>query len=79
MKSNRVCTGMSCAPNKRLHMPNVLRTLREVGFTGFLLPDHVPHMVEDTLWGHRARAYSIGYIKALLDAVNALYSNRVLI
>ena len=48
-------------------MPEVIKTLAEVGFTGFLIPDHVPHMVDDTRWGHRGRAYAIGYMKALLE------------
>ena len=48
-------------------MPEVIKTLAEVGFTGFLIPDHVPHMVDDTPWGHRGRAYAIGYMKALLE------------
>ena len=47
----------------------VLKTLREVGFTGLLLPDHVPHMVDDTPWGHRSWAYAVGYIKALVSVV----------
>lgn len=50
----------------------VMRTLKEVGFTGFLLTDHVPHIVEDTPWGHRSRAYAIGYIQALLDVIRKL-------
>ena len=35
--------------------------------------DHVPHIVDDSPWGHRSRAYAIGYIKAMLDVVNKLY------
>jgi mannonate dehydratase len=54
-------------------MFEVVKTLKEVGFTGFLIPDHVPHMVDDTPWGHRARAYTIGYMRALLEVVNKLY------
>jgi mannonate dehydratase len=50
----------------------VMRTLKEVGFDGFLLTDHVPHIVDDTPWGHRSRAYAIGYIQALLDVVEKL-------
>ena len=42
------------------------------GFTVFLLDDHVPHMVNDSPWAHRGRAWSTGYIKALIDAVNGL-------
>jgi mannonate dehydratase len=51
----------------------VIKTLKQVGFTGFLIADHVPHMVDDTPWGHRARAYAIGYMKALLSVVDQLY------
>ncbi len=54
-------------------MFEVMKTLKQVGFSGFLITDHVPHMVDDTGWGHRARAYSIGYMKALLEVVNKLY------
>ena len=35
-----------------------------------MITDHVPHMVDDTPWGHRGRAYAIGYMRALLDVVN---------
>jgi mannonate dehydratase len=45
---------------------------KQVGFAGFLIPDHVPQMIDDTPWGHRARAYSIGYMTALLEVVNAM-------
>jgi mannonate dehydratase len=48
-----------------------MRTLREVGFTGFMIDDHVPHMVDDTPWGHRGRALSSGYMMGLLAAVEA--------
>jgi mannonate dehydratase len=47
----------------------VVRTLKDVGFTGFLLPDHVPHIAGDSPWGHRARAHAIGYIQALVEAI----------
>jgi mannonate dehydratase len=50
----------------------VIKKLKEVGFRGFILDDHVPHLVNDSSWGHRGRAYATGYIRGLLDAVNAL-------
>src|SRR5262245_6349016 len=49
-----------------------MRALKEVGFSGFFLDDHVPHMVDDTEWGHRGRAHAIGYITALVEAINKL-------
>ena len=44
----------------------VVRALHRVGFEGFLLDDHVPQMVDDTPWGHRARAYAVGYLQGLV-------------
>jgi mannonate dehydratase len=37
-----------------------------------LIDDHVPHMIDDTRWGHRGRAYAIGYLQALIDVVNKM-------
>lgn len=50
----------------------VLQTLRESGFRGFLIPDHVPHVEDDTAWGHRGRAYAIGYMSALLEVLDSV-------
>ena len=35
-----------------------IRTLKESGFTGFIIDDHVPQMVDDTTWCHRGRAHA---------------------
>ncbi|MFC1831767.1 mannonate dehydratase [Thermodesulfobacteriota bacterium] len=51
----------------------VLKILKDSNFDGFLMDDHVPIMVNDTRWGHRGRAYSIGYIKGMIRALNELY------
>ena len=48
-----------------------MRALRDVGFTGFLLDDHVPHMVDDSPYGHRGRAHAIGYMEGLLEALGS--------
>jgi mannonate dehydratase len=50
----------------------VVRALKRSGFKGFLLDDHVPRMVNDSAWGHRGRAYAIGYLMAMVEAVNAM-------
>lgn len=47
----------------------VIRQLIAVGFDGFLLDDHVPHMTGDTPYGHVARAHAIGYMQGLLEAI----------
>jgi len=48
-----------------------MRLLKRSGFTGFLLDDHVPHMVDDSPYGHRGRAHAIGYMQGLLAALEA--------
>lgn len=52
----------------------VVRTLKEVGFDGFMIPDHVPEVVDDTSWGHRGRAHAVGYMQALIQVVGKLDS-----
>lgn len=48
-------------------MYRVMKALRDVDFRGVLIPDHIPEMVG----GERAGiAYSIGYLKALLERAN---------
>ncbi len=46
--------------------------LKHNGFTGFLIDDHVPQMVDDAGWNYRGRAHAVGYMQGLLDAINAL-------
>ena len=50
-------------------MLQALRVYKEVGYTGMLMPDHVPIIRGDTN-GYQAFAYTFGYIKALIRAVN---------
>ena len=60
--------------------PAVVTRLVDVGFTGFIIDDHVPAMVDDIdTWGDtsseaycsRGRAHAIGYLQGVLDAVLA--------
>lgn len=50
-------------------MVEAMKTYYEVGFDGPMSPDHAIHIEGDTEWGHRYWAYSIGYMKALQQAV----------
>ena len=51
-------------------MPRVLRTYREVGFDGMVMPDHVPQILGDPN-GQKAFAFCFGYIQALLQQLRA--------
>jgi len=51
-------------------MLKALKVYREVGYDGMLMPDHVPQIPGDPR-GQQAFAYTFGYIKALLRAVES--------
>lgn len=47
-----------------------LRVYKEVGYDGMIMPDHVPR-IEGDLHGRQAFAFAFGYMRGLLQAVNA--------
>jgi mannonate dehydratase len=51
-------------------MLKAMRVYKEVGFDGMMMPDHVPSIDGDAR-GAQAFAYTFGYIKALIAAVEA--------
>jgi mannonate dehydratase len=51
-------------------MLQAMRVYKEVGYEGMIMPDHVPRVAADPR-GQQAFAYTFGYIKALIAAVNA--------
>lgn len=53
----------------RLDMLKAMRAYKEGGYKGVFIVDHTPNVIDDTPWGHRGRAYGIGYIKALMRCV----------
>jgi len=55
--------------NGDVDMLKAMRVYKEVGYDGMLMPDHVPRVAADPK-GYQQFAYSFGYIKALIAAVN---------
>jgi mannonate dehydratase len=55
-----------------LDMLQVMRTYKEVGYQGPIVSDHTPGVEGDTAWGHRGRTFSHGYMRGLVQAVNAM-------
>jgi mannonate dehydratase len=53
-------------------MFEALKAYQAVGFDGVMIPDHLPHVIDDTPFGHRSNAYAIGYMRALMHAAGAL-------
>lgn len=47
-------------------------TLKRVGFTGFIIDDHVPRMIDDSDWNHRGHSHATGYILGLLEAIKVM-------
>lgn len=60
--------------NGYLNMYEIMKALVEVGFTGGICPDHVPVVPGEkrlSTMGASGTAFSIGYMRALLDAVKS--------
>jgi mannonate dehydratase len=55
----------------KVDMLAAMHAYHESGFDGVFIVDHTPGVVGDTPWGHRGRAYGVGYIKGLLKCVQS--------
>lgn len=55
--------------NGDMNFLHVVRALRDVGYSGMVMPDHVPHHA-DHASGPQAFSFAYGYIKGLLQAVS---------
>jgi len=49
-------------------MLRAIRTYKEVGYDGMLMPDHVPRIPGDQ-GGRQAFAFAFGYIQAALQSI----------
>lgn len=54
-----------------IDMLRVLRILKKNNFNGVLIPDHTPQMTCDAPW-HCGMAYAMGYMRAALQALEAI-------
>jgi len=54
-----------------IDMLKAMRIYKEVGYDGVLIPDHVPQLDFDSPQGHRAFAFALGYMKALIQAIES--------
>ena len=52
-------------------MHRAMRIYARNDYDSFFIVDHVPQTIGDSEWGHRGRAYAIGYVKALIGAAMA--------
>lgn len=55
--------------NGEMNFLHVVRALRDVGFSGMVMPDHVPHH-HDSAAHLQAFSFCYGYIKGLIQAVS---------
>ena len=51
---------------------DVLKKLRDVGFRGLIIPGHVPHVEGDGKYCERSRAFTIGFLKGMMRAMDRL-------
>lgn len=55
----------------KVDMLRAMRTYASAGYDGYLCPDHHPHVIGDTRWGHRSRGFALGYMRGLLQSAEA--------
>lgn len=55
----------------QVDMLEAMKAYKDIGYDGPMSPDHSLHFEGDTDWGHRYWAYSIGYMKALQQAMSS--------
>lgn len=48
-----------------------VRALDDIGFDGPVIPNHVPKMEGDDDWRHRARGFTIGYLRGVIETVRS--------
>ena len=54
-----------------------MKIYKDVGYDSFFIDDHVPSTFQDTPFGHRGRAFAMGYIQALIESVNKGWINDI--
>jgi mannonate dehydratase len=54
-----------------MNMFQVMKTLYELGFKGYMIDDHVPMMSNDSGWNSRSRAFANGQMTAYLEVLNS--------
>ena len=58
-----------------IDMAKIVRILREEGYDGVLVPDHVPELACPAPW-HAGHAYTVGYMRALVGRAEAVSAAR---
>ena len=55
-----------------IDMLQAMKTYRDAGYEGPFVSDHTPRVEGDTPWGHIGRTFTHGYMRGLVQAVNAM-------
>lgn len=55
-----------------VNMILALKAYKDAGYDGVITPDHTPRVVGDEPYGHRGRAFALGYIRAAMQALEVL-------
>ncbi len=53
-----------------LNPAQVIKSLMDANFDGFIISDHVPYIEGDSDWGHRVRYADTAYMKGVIEGIN---------
>ena len=73
VRAGNIAAGRQAFLNEgEVDLPKALLALQRVGFAGPLCAGPPPGLVGDTEWGHKGRAYDLGYLRAVLQTIESL-------
>ena len=73
VRAGNVAAGRQAFLNEgEVNLPQALLALQRIGFAGPLCAGPPPGLVGDTAWGHKGRAYDLGYLRAVLQTIKSL-------
>jgi mannonate dehydratase len=55
-----------------IDMVQAMKVWKDAGYTGPMVSDHTPGVEGETAGGHVGRAFSLGFMRAAVQAVNTL-------
>tara|TARA_B100001250_G_scaffold401687_1_gene413872 strand:- start:81 stop:806 length:726 start_codon:yes stop_codon:yes gene_type:complete len=68
---NRLGKTRSFIDDGDISIPQVLCSLRSLGFSGYVAATPPPSMIDDTDWGHKGRSHDVGYLKAIIQTLES--------
>ena len=68
---NRIGKNQAFLDDGEISLPQTLRKLQSVGFSGYIATTPPPGLIDDTDWRHKGRSHDVGYLKAIIQTLES--------